>query len=324
MKTQNLLNPTLRNLLLGTLLLVIALPAFADDVNNSAAAYMRMGVGARIVAMGEAGSAVSRDITSGYWNPAGLTMMKDVEVGTMYNFGLDHDRNHKYAAFGKRFGFGALALSWVNTGVSDIDGYDATGNPTGSFSDDEHNIALSYANYYKRLSYGATPKFYLSSLDGETEAGFGIDVGAKYDLNQYLVAGLMVRDLYGTYAGDRVPYELALGVGAYPLIGVTLAADLKWEQGESPYPCFGAEYWTSIGKDPEADSKLSVVTVREKSTWGDAFSYAQTGIRLGFNQGRFSAGTGIRFRNFQLDYVFRLNNHDIFSDDHIISMILRF
>jgi hypothetical protein len=35
-------------------------------------------------------------------------------------------------------------------------------------------------------------------------------------------------------------------------------------------------------------------------------------------------GTGVRFRNFQLDYAFRLNNHDIFSDDHIISLIFRF
>ena len=324
MKTNILSHSTLNHMILSALLLLIALPVLAADGNNSAAAYMRMGIGARIVAMGEAGSAITRDVTSGYWNPAGLTMMKDIEVGTMYNFSLDHDRSHKYAAIGKRFNFGALALSWINAGVTDIEGFDPAGNPTGNFSDDEHNISISYANYHKRISYGVTPKFYLSSMDGEAEAGFGLDIGGRYDINQYLEAGLMIRDLYGTYAGDRVPLELSAGLAAYPLMGVTLAADLKWEQAENPYVCLGAEYWTSIGKDPEADSKLSVISVREKSTWGDVFSYAQTGVRVGFNQRRFSAGTGIRFRNFQLDYVFRLNNHEIFGDDHIISMILRF
>lgn len=326
MKTMN--NKGIRNtmklIIVSGIILLMSLPLFAEGENNSAGAYMRMGVGARIIAMGEAGSTITRDVASAYWNPAGLMMLKDIEFGSMYNFSMDHDRSHKYAAVAKRFDFGAMAFSWINAGVSDIDGYDDLGNPTGNFSNDEHSISISYANEYKRLAYGVTPKFYFSAMDGETEAGFGIDLGAKYDVNQYLEAGLMLRDLYGSYAGDRVPIEMSLGVAAYPIIGLTLAGDLKWEQAENPYIAFGAEYWTSIGKDPEADSKLSVISVREKSTWGDAFSYAQTGIRLGFNQGRFSAGTGIRFRSFQLDYVYRLNNHDIFSDDHIISMILRF
>ena len=28
--------------------------------------------------------------------------------------------------------------------------------------------------------------------------------------------------------------------------------------------------------------------------------------------------------NLQLDYAYRINNHEIFNDDHIVSMILRF
>jgi len=62
----------------------------------------------------------------------------------------------------------------------------------------------------------------------------------------------------------------------------------------------------------------------EISSWDSMLSYAQTGIRLGFNEGRFSVGTGLRFRSIQLDYVYRFGNHDIFNDDHIISLILKF
>ena len=262
----------MRNILLIMAILIMASGLLS--VNNSAAAFMRMGVGARIIAMGEAGSTVSRDISAGYWNPAGLTMLKDVEIGSMYNFGMNLDRNHSHIAIGKPFSFGSLAINWINAGTSDIDGYDDAGNPTGSFSDKTHSIAISYANDYKRLSYGFTPKIYLSTLDDDTKTGMGVDIGAKYDFNQYLEAGLMFRDLYGSYADDIVPMEASLGVAAYPFIGVTLAADLKWEMGENPYPALGAEYWTSLGKDPEADSQLNVISIKERNTWKESFSYA--------------------------------------------------
>ncbi len=326
MKTNMLHTPTrMIKLCILTMILLIALPLLAEDMNNSAATYIRMGIGARIIAMGEAGTATSNDVTAAYWNPAGLTSMKDIEFSSMYSMNMGMDRNYQYAALGKRFGFGVLALNWIEASVDDIQGADANGNDTGTFGTADHNIALSYANTYKKMSYGFTPKFYLSSLDGESETGFGLDLGAKYDLNQYIETGIMIRDLYGTLAGDRIPYQMQAGVTAYPFIGVTVAADLVWEQSEKPGIAFGGEYWTSIGRDPEADSKLSVINVKEKNTWADVFSNFQTGVRVGFDaDSRFSAGAGLKFRNIQMDYVYRIGNHDIFNDDHIISLILRF
>jgi len=323
MKQTNLMT-IMKKAVLMSLLTLIFISLSAEDTDNSAAAYIRMGIGARIIAMGEAGTATTKDVTSAYWNPAGLMEMKDIEFSSMYNLSMNHDRSYKYAAFAKRFGFGVLALNWVNAGVTDIDGYDDLDQPTGFFDNNEHNIAISYANKYKKFSFGVTPKLYLSSMDGETESGFGLDMGVKYDMNQYIQVGLMARDAVGTLAGDRIPTQLSLGVAAQPFLGVTLAGDLVWESPENPTLNFGAEYWTAIGKDPEADSKVSVVEMSEQSSWDQLLSYSQTGLRLGFNEGRFSIGTGLRFRSVQLDYVYRFGNHDIFSDDHIISLILKF
>lgn len=320
MKTRNIMN-----LILPVVLLALAAtPLSAQGMNNSLLAYSRMGVGARVIAMGEAGSTVTNDIVSGYWNPAGLTRMKDFEVGTMINVNMGYNRSHNYASFGNRFGFGALGLSWVNANVLDIDGYDDNGNPTGTFSDSENNFTLSYANSVGIFSFGLSPKFYLSTLDGETLSGYGVDLGAKLDINQYLEVGAMARDLYGKFDNATIPYQISAGLAAYPLKGLTLAADAKLEKDEDPYFCFGAEYWTSIGSDPEADSKLSMVSVSEQSSWEETLSTLQTGLRLGYNRGRLSAGTGIKLRNFQLDYVFRYNNHEVFGNDHILSLILRF
>lgn len=313
-------------LLISLIMLLTGLNLSAADINNSLAAYLRMGVGARVIAMGEAGSTVSQDVVAGFWNPAGLASLKDLEVATMYKIGMGFDRSHNYAAIGKNFRFGALAFSWMNASVGDIDGYDTNGNPTGSFSTDEHCLALSYALDFNRLSLGLTPKFYYSSYATaeDNESGYGVDLGVRYDINQYLEAGAMVRDAYGVLGGDRIPYEITAGLAVYPLAGITLAADAKLEQDEDPLFCFGAEYWTSIGRDPEAGSQLSDAPVSEENSWSDILSDVQTGLRLGYNDGQLSAGTGIKFRNFQLDYTFRLNNHEIFNDDHILSLILRF
>lgn len=313
-----------KNLILVSLLLLAAYGLFADDMNNSAAAYIRMGIGARTIAMGEAGTATTKDVSSAYWNPAGLTEMKDIEFSSMYNLSMGLDRTYKYAAIGKRFDFGVLALNWINAGVSDIEGYNDLDQPTGFFSNNEHNISISYANRYKRFSFGASPKFYLSNMDDDTQTGFGLDLGLKYDINQYFQAGLMARDLIGKLDDDTIPTQLALGVAGHPFMGVTIAADVVIESKEDPKLNFGAEYWTPIGRDPEADSKLSVVNMTERSSWDDLMSNSQTGLRLGFNEGRFTVGTGLRFRSIQLDYVYRFGNHDIFNDDHIISLILKF
>jgi len=46
---------------------------FVEDVSNagtSAAAFLQIGVGARAMAMGNAGTTLARDATALYWNPA--------------------------------------------------------------------------------------------------------------------------------------------------------------------------------------------------------------------------------------------------------------
>jgi hypothetical protein len=95
------------------------------------------------------------------------------------------------------------------------------------------------------------------------------------------------------------------------------------ESKEDPKLNFGANTGHPL-VEIRSDSKLSVVNMTERSSWDDLMSNSQTGLRLGFNEGRFTVGTGLRFRSIQLDYVYIFGNHDIFNDDHIISLILKF
>jgi len=228
----------INNSVLCIALLLLVLPLFAADMNNSGAAFIRMGIGGRVLAMGEAGAAITDDIGSVYWNPAGLAHLRDFEVGTTYNFGLDFDRTHTFAAFGTRLPLGTVAFSWVNAAVSDIEGYVDADTPTGTFSDSEHSLAFSYSNYIGRLSFGVTPKIYLSTIDGETEQGYGLDAGLKLDLGRYLQLGAMFRDITSEYAEDKVPWQVSAGLAANPWVASLWPPKSRWSRMKSLIPAW--------------------------------------------------------------------------------------
>ena len=46
--------------------------SFAQDAPKYSNEFLAVGVGARALGMGNAFTAVTNDVTSGYWNPAGL------------------------------------------------------------------------------------------------------------------------------------------------------------------------------------------------------------------------------------------------------------
>src|ERR1700690_3720253 len=54
-------------------------PKYSND-------FLSIGVGARSAGMGDAVVATVSDVTSGYWNPAGLLQVKDnIQVSLMHN-----------------------------------------------------------------------------------------------------------------------------------------------------------------------------------------------------------------------------------------------
>ncbi|MCK5534022.1 hypothetical protein KAI68_02815, partial [bacterium] len=46
--------------------------------------YLQYGVGARALAMGGAYSGLANEASAGYWNPAGLALMDEFEISSMY------------------------------------------------------------------------------------------------------------------------------------------------------------------------------------------------------------------------------------------------
>ena len=84
-----------------TILLSIFLitPLNAQTNRNYSNEFMNIGVDAASLGMGGAVVASTKDINSGYWNPAGLVNLQDSAVALMYSNYFANIANYNYIAF---------------------------------------------------------------------------------------------------------------------------------------------------------------------------------------------------------------------------------
>ncbi len=155
-----------------------------SNVGNRSAEFLSIGVSARAVALGGAYSAMADDITSLYWNPAGLGFLEGSEAFfTVVNMPLD------------------VTLSYVGGGTSVMDGNAAIGafveilrlgdlevttveqpNGTGlmwnSFS---FAGGVTWAqNFSDRFTAGVTVKGIHESIYDVSASAFAFDFGSNY------------------------------------------------------------------------------------------------------------------------------------------------
>src|SRR5262249_19120785 len=72
---------------------------FASRTGTTAASILGIGVGSRATGMGEAYTAMADDVSSLYWNPAGIALLNQSEASFMYNQSY-RDMNYNYASLG--------------------------------------------------------------------------------------------------------------------------------------------------------------------------------------------------------------------------------
>jgi len=292
------------------LLLVLAMGSFAaeDDIIN-AAPYLRMGAGARPIAMGGASAAVADDATATVWNVAGLSKIKSTAVASMYNARDDElDRSHNFLAVAKNVeGVGTFGFAWVNAGVDDIKRYSSTNVAEGSFDSSENAFFLSFGSEFDPVRLGGGVKILSQKLDPQdedTDLGFGgLDIGVMADPVEAITIGLTIQNIFGKVADASVPVQVRLGTALrlLPEENLLLAVDLDKafvdSQGDTAILRMGAEYWA-------ADL---------------------VGFRLGVtSEKEFSAGLGINISDIFVDYAYAIKRDGMEPDTHYVSISASF
>lgn len=173
--------------------------------------FLAIGVGARGLGMGYSIVAASRDVTAGYWNPAGIVRASgDLQVAAMHSEYFAGIAKYDYIGLAKHIdSVSSIGFSYIRFGIDDIpntiDLVDPSGNVDydriSSFSAVDNAFLISYARKLKLegLRFGANAKVIYRRVGDFGQAwGFGLDAGLQYDRKAWKFAA-MARDITSTF-----------------------------------------------------------------------------------------------------------------------------
>lgn len=197
--------------LLSVITVFVVLSATAQTTRKYSNEFMSIGVDAAALGMSNAVTASTGDVTSGYWNPAGLMSVTDNQAALMHASYFANIAQYDYAAFAMPIDANsALALSAIRFGVDDIMNttqlIDSQGNidynRISLFSTADYGFMLSYARKapLKQITYGVNAKVIRRVIGKFADSwGFGFDFGMQYRTDGDWKLGLMLRDITTTY-----------------------------------------------------------------------------------------------------------------------------
>ncbi|MGQ0645674.1 MAG: PorV/PorQ family protein [Elusimicrobiota bacterium] len=229
----------------------------AGGPGSGTANFLKMGVGGRGVAMGDAQTADAPDATALYWNPAGLGNLRQKEVSFMRNAYLQGTRQDVLYYVHPVRGGSSLGAGLSVLRVPDIAGYDSFGAKTGDFSASDTLLTLGWGKSWENLpwlpglSTGANIKYLRKDLMGEKASVPLLDLGLIYEAREgpfrRLRTGLAAQNLGGGLKFDGETSDLpgAFKAGlAYPILGETVAltSDLVFPSDDETFLNVGGEY----------------------------------------------------------------------------------
>ena len=171
--------------LLGLAVMLSPVAVWAQaKVGTTGAQFLELGVSARAMGMAEAFVAVADDISSAYYNPAGLTYLYGREAAFTY-VQMPADIGFGFAALGlplESIG-GVLGISVYGLSSGSIDETDYNKIPTGqTFTWTDMALAVSYGRYLTdRFSIGVTVKYLHEKVHAYSANGWAADVGTLFN-----------------------------------------------------------------------------------------------------------------------------------------------
>jgi hypothetical protein len=159
---------------------------FNSDVSKkgtTAAPFLSIGQSARAIGMGSAFVGVVNDVSSIYWNPAGLTKTQGVNVTFDHTLWIA-DIKYNYLAASYNLGdIGTIGFSYTGSDIGEMN-VTTISQPEGTgetFTSTQAAFSLAYAiQLTENFSIGFSPKFIYESIWRMNASAFALDLGVQY------------------------------------------------------------------------------------------------------------------------------------------------
>ena len=271
---------------------------------------------------------VDYDVAQGLYNPATINVEMDNQLAlnyTSYLGGISYGTASYAYTIDRRTQTFHIGMTYINYGS--FDGYDETGNSTGTFTGNEaalsvgYSLQLGYSDFY----FGANVKLITSKLEQYNSIGVATDLGLLY-INEDLDfrAALVVRNFgtqITTYAGlnESLPFEVDFGMSQrlenVPIRWhITLENLQKW-----PIAVSNPARVTTDLSGNQTEEKIGFLgnVMRHAIIGAEIFPDGGFNIRLGYNFRRaeelrivdqrnfsgLSAGFSIKFNKMRFSYT---------------------
>lgn len=291
---------TLITLLITITFLIAAEPTGVD--------FLKIGVGARPMAMGGAFVSIAQGAEAGYWNPAGLTQTEHIELTAMH-LQWSSDITYEFLAYAQKFdNIGTFGASIFYLNIGDIDARDEFGQPLIGFSVYDICGLISFARpINEQLDIGANVKVFQEKIDDDNATGYALDIGSLYSLDK-VSFGLTLQNLgmKMKYVDEEFSLPMMVRGGvSYRLVGSQLVLALDGDYqiiNERGSVRFGVEYWIQ-----------QMVAIRA------GYHYKTKDDKLGALNG-LAAGLGVKYMKLGIDYGYEPSPE--LGDIHRISLKL--
>ena len=327
-------------LLLGAFLLA-AVPQMSAQttIGKYAGEFLAIGVGGRALGMGGAYVAVANDVTSGYYNPAGLIHLNYPQVELMHEERFGSLVNYDYAAvaipYGTDMSFGLSIMRLGIDGIPDTRNALVDANGDGQlnikddrldyskiteFSNQDWAIYFSFAKKHsEKFTYGASVKIIRRVLAEYGATGIGFDVGAQYRMTDNLFLGANIQDVTTTL--------VAWSTGRNELISPTSKVGAAYR-----FEFLGGTFLPAIDMDIRYEGRkysanYNLGPISFDMHYGLEYNFKNIFmVRAGYNDVRqFTIGAGVKLPKLNIDYSFAKfsgSSDETLGDTHRISLTL--
>lgn len=273
--------------------LAVPVASSAED-GTTGVAFLKLGAGARAIAMGDAYVALGGDASSVYWNPAGAVGVENIDVVLMHSEWFEGIR-YEFLGGVQSDGRQAFGLGLTGLYTDDIEKReeDPLAEPIGTFRVFDFSVAGTYAlRLTERFDVGGSVKYLNETIDEVSATGFAVDLGGIYRVPAVpgLSAGVAVQNLGPQMKFDVDPFDLP----ALARLGAALEVPVESMNGDL----------VLVG-----DALVPISDGDVKIHAGIEFEYARMlalrfGYRTGWDNQNVSYGVGAKVQNFRLDYAY--------------------